>query len=232
MNNPEGRITAPALVLILAIVVLVPLLPLLISRQWDWWEAWLFASIFIVVFAASRILAARHHPGLIAERARLTQHEDAQPWDRLLVPMTALGSASIPVVAGFDALLNWSPPVGPAAKAVSLVLFLAGNVLASYALIENRYFSGVVRLQRDRGHQVVSSGPYRWIRHPGYAGALVTYLATPVLLDALWALILAFFLAIVLVVRTALEDQFLRAQLDGYAEYARRVRYRLLPGLW
>jgi protein-S-isoprenylcysteine O-methyltransferase Ste14 len=104
--------------------------------------------------------------------------------------------------------------------------------LSSYALIENTFFSGMVRIQTDRGHRVISSGPYRWLRHPGYAGALLAYLATPFLLDSVWTLLPVVFLTAVLVIRTRLEDQTLQAELDGYRDYARRVRYRLLPGVW
>jgi protein-S-isoprenylcysteine O-methyltransferase Ste14 len=104
--------------------------------------------------------------------------------------------------------------------------------LGSYALIENRFFSGMVRIQSDRGHQVVSGGPYRWIRHPGYAGGLLTYLATPFLLDSSWAVIPAVLTAIVLLVRTRLEDTTLSNELPGYSDYARRVRFRILPGIW
>ncbi|OGO15016.1 MAG: hypothetical protein A2Y93_11540 [Chloroflexi bacterium RBG_13_68_17] len=117
-------------------------------------------------------------------------------------------------------------------RIVALVIILAGYALASYALIENRFFSGMVRIQSDRGHKVVSSGPYRWMRHPGYAGALLTYLATPLLLDAPWAFLPVVFIAIVLVIRTRLEDGTLQDQLEDYRDYARRVRYRLLPGVW
>jgi protein-S-isoprenylcysteine O-methyltransferase Ste14 len=99
-------------------------------------------------------------------------------------------------------------------------------------LIENRFFSGMVRIQTDRGHRVVSSGPYRWIRHPGYAGALLTYLATPLLLDSSWAMIPAVLTAMLLLYRTRLEDATLRAELPGYSEYARRLRSRILPGVW
>lgn len=179
---------APSLI----VVLIMALLPPLISGDWDWWQACFVASLFILSLAVSRFLAARRHPGPLAERARLTQHKDVQPWDRLLAPRTALGGASIPIVAGMDTLLTWSPPDSPLVKATSLVLILAGIILSSYALVENRYFSGVVRLQADRGHQLVSSGPYRWIRHPGYAGPLLAYLATPVFLDAPWALMPGF----------------------------------------
>ena len=90
----------------------------------------------------------------------------------------------------------------------------------------------MVRIQTERGHQVISTGPYRWVRHPGYAGALITYLATPFFLDSIWALLPALFLMVVLVVRTSLEDRTLQEELTGYREYAGRVRFRLLPGVW
>ena len=98
--------------------------------------------------------------------------------------------------------------------------------------MENRFFSGMVRIQTERGHHVVSSGPYGWIRHPGYAGALLTYLATPFFLDSRWALLPAMFITIVLIIRTSLEDQTLQNELEGYRAYAERVRYRLMPGVW
>ena len=99
-------------------------------------------------------------------------------------------------------------------------------------MIENRYFSGMVRIQTDRGHRIVSSGPYRWMRHPGYAGALLTYLATPLFLDARAAFVPAAILVVLLVIRTYLEDRTLQERLDGYREYTKRVPHRLLPGIW
>ena len=117
-------------------------------------------------------------------------------------------------------------------KTAALVVLLAGYVLGSYALITNRFFSGVVRIQTDRGQHVVSSGPYLWVRHPGYAGALLVYMATPFLLDSLWAILSVLLTMAVLVYRTSLEDKTLHEELEGYREYAARVRYRLLPGIW
>jgi protein-S-isoprenylcysteine O-methyltransferase Ste14 len=137
----------------------------------------------------------------------------------------------IPLVAGLDALFGWSPTFSLPVKIVSLALILAGYALGSYALIENRFFSGMVRIQKERGHQVVSSGPYRWVRHPGYAGALLTYLFTPILLDSYWAYIPVALLTVVLVIRTSLEDRTLQQELPGYADYAQRTRDRLLPGI-
>jgi protein-S-isoprenylcysteine O-methyltransferase Ste14 len=213
-------------------IVVVPCLPLLISGRWDWWEGWTYAIIAILGFAISRALAARQHPDLLAERARFLRNENPEPWDRLLAPLVALGSGLLPLVAGLDARFGWSPTLSLPVKIVALMIILGGYVVASYALVANRYFSGMVRMQDDRGHRVVSSGPYRWIRHPGYAGAIVTYLATPVLLDALWAYVPALSLTIVVLIRTALEDRTLQERLEGYRDYAGKVRYRLLPGVW
>jgi len=232
MENQTKTISPRAVILMLFFIIVIPFLPLLISRQWDWWEAWIYAIIGILGFAISRGLAARRHPDLLAERARYLQHEDAKPWDKLLSPLVGLGGGLIPLVAGLDALFDWSPPFSLPVKILALVIILAGYALGSYALIENRFFSGMVRIQTDRGHQIVSSGPYRWIRHPGYAGALLTYLATPIFLDSRWAFLPVMFITIVLVIRTSMEDKALQDELEGYHDYARRVRYRLLPGVW
>lgn len=218
--------------MLILVLIVVPMLPLLITGKWDWWEAWAYVAVSIVGFALSRWLAARRHPDLIAERARFMEHADAKPWDRLLAPLVALGSVVIVVVAGVDVRLGWSPAFDLPLRVAGLAVVIAGYILGSYALMENRFFSGMVRIQRERGHRVVSSGPYRWVRHPGYAGAIATYLAIPPLLSSLWAWLPAAALVAILVVRTRLEDATLRAELEGYEAYAERVRYRLLPGVW
>ena len=232
MNDQQKLITPRVILQVLFFIVLIPFLPLLISRQWDWWEAWVYAIISILGFIISRVLAARRHPDLIAERARFLQHDDAKAWDKQLAPLVGLGGGLIPLVVGLDALFDWSPAFSIPVKIISLIAILLGYALGSYALIENRFFSGMVRIQVERGHQVVSSGPYRWIRHPGYAGALLTYWATPLFLDSRWAFLPVVFLSVVLVIRTRLEDKVLQVELDGYQEYTHSVRYRLVPGLW
>ncbi len=231
--SSQQRIITPRVVLqMLFFIVVIPFLPLLISWRWDWWEAWVYAITGILGFAISRVLAARRHPDLIAERARTMQHEDAKPWDRRLAPWLGIGGGLVLLVAGLDRLFGWSPAFSWPVKILALVMILAGYALGSYALIANRFFSGVVRIQAERGHHVVSSGPYRWLRHPGYAGALLTYLAIPLFLDSRWAFLPTLFVMLLMVVRTALEDRTLQAELAGYRDYAGRVRYRLLPGIW
>jgi protein-S-isoprenylcysteine O-methyltransferase Ste14 len=220
------------LVQLLIVIVLVPFLPMIISGQWTWPEAWAYAVISIVGFVASRALAARRHPDLLAERARFMSAPDTKPWDRVLAPALAFASVFILAVAGLDRLYGWTAPFPLWVKLAGLAVILFGFAFGSWALIENRFFSGTVRIQTERGHQVVTTGPYRLVRHPGYAGALWTYLAMPLLLDSLWAFIPAALTVGVLVVRTALEDRTLQAELPGYADFARRTRYRLLPGVW
>ena len=228
----QKTLTPRVVVQALLFVVVVPFLPLLISWRWDWWQAWAFGILCVLNFAASRALAARRNPDLIAERARFLQHEDAKPWDKVLAPLVGLGGALVPLVAGLDVRSGWSPAFCLPVHLLSLGVLLGGFALGDWALVENRFFSGMVRMQIDRGQQVVSSGPYRWVRHPGYAGALWSYLATPLFLDSAWAFVPALFLIIVLVVRTGLEDRALRDELPGYRDYAGRVRYRLFPGVW
>ena len=169
---------------------------------------------------------------MLAERARFTEHENVKPWDKLLSLLVVLGNGSIPLVAGLDALFGWSTSFSLTLKILALMIILTGFALTTYALVENRFFSSMVRIQTDRGHQVVSSGPYRWMRHPGYTGGILTYLATPIFLDSNWAFLASLVITILLIVRTALEDRTLQTELAGYNEYAEEVRFRLLPGVW
>jgi len=134
--------------------------------------------------------------------------------------------------AGLEVLSGGSAGFCVPTKVLALLIIVAGYSLGSYALYENRFFSGVVRIQADRGQKVISEGPYRWMRHPGYAGALATYLAVPFFLDSFWAFVPALLWAIVLVICTSLKDQALQQELDGYKDYSQRVRYRLVMGIW
>ena len=223
----------PRLVLQLAVFIgLVPLLPMIISGRWGWWQAWVYAAVNIVGFVVSRYLASRKHPDILQERAKTFEHRDALPWDQVLSRLSALGGGLLPVAAGLDARFNWSGDLGLPFILLGLLMVIGGYILGSWALIVNRYFSGVVRIQSDRGHRVVRGGPYRWVRHPGYAGALFSYLGTPLLLESAWTLVPVGVLMIILVVRTLLEDRTLQEQLEGYRVYTREVKYRLIPGVW
>jgi len=220
-----------AIMLVLVLVVL-PLLPILITGRWGWWQAWLMAGVFVLSFLISRALAARKTPDILKERANYNQHENTQPWDKWLSPLVAFGSVIILLAAGLDARFHWSAGFPLGVELAGLALIVAGYVLGSYAFIENAYFSGTVRIQVERGHRVISGGPYGWVRHPGYLGNLVASLGIPLLLDSAWAFIPVIVFGVFFVIRTRLEDRFLHENLPGYREYAQRVRYRLFPGIW
>jgi protein-S-isoprenylcysteine O-methyltransferase Ste14 len=232
MSHQPRIISSRVVIQVLFFIVVIPFLPLLISGRWDWWAAWTYAIISIGGFVISRALAARRHPDLISERAQYMQQENIKPWDKRLAVWLGLGGVLVLVVAGLDERFGWSPAFSAPVTILSLIMILAGYALGSYALIENRFFSGTVRIQSERGHHVVSSGPYRWVRHPGYAGALLTYLATSFFLDSPWALLPTALIMVLIAVRTALEDRTLQDELAGYRDYVGHVRYRLLPGVW
>lgn len=232
MTTQTKLLSPRTIVQLVLVLVVMPLLPMIISGDWGWWEAWAYAALSFLGFIISRALASRHHPDILAERSRSMALKDAKSWDKVLAPTMALGSVVPLAIAGLDKLYGWTNPFGFNAKVVALIVVILGYALGSWALIENKFFSGVVRIQTDRGHHVVTTGPYCFVRHPGYAGALWTYLATPILLDSLWALVPTVLLIGVLILRTSLEDRTLQAELPGYKEYAQRTRYRLFPGIW
>jgi protein-S-isoprenylcysteine O-methyltransferase Ste14 len=234
MANPNKVLSVRVVLQLLVFILLVPFLPLLISWKWDWWQAWVYGLIGVLGFVVSRLLVNRRHPDLIAERAKMMQHKDTQPWDEVLARLVGLGGALIPLAAGLDVKYDWSKTdFSFAVEVIALVLMLIGYAIGSWALMENRFFSGVVRIQKERGHHVISAGPYAVVRHPGYAGALLTYFAAPLLLDSPWTFVPVIFMTVVLVIRTALEDRTLKHELPGYKEYAtQKTRYRLLPGIW
>jgi protein-S-isoprenylcysteine O-methyltransferase Ste14 len=170
---------------------------------------------------------------LIAERARFTSAEGIKSWDKVLVLIIGIiGPLAVFLVAGLDERNAWSPEVALALQIAAIVPFILGAALATWAMLENPFFSSVVRIQKERGQSVISSGPYRFVRHPSYSGSILSWLVTPVMLGTLWAFIPAILIIVLLVIRTALEDRTLQAELNGYADYARQTRYRLLPGVW
>ena len=202
------------------------------SGRLDWGMAWVYVGLTTAFTLASRIAMHWTTPGLMAERGRSLRQEGIKPWDRVLMPLGIIVAIVMLIVAGLDKRFEWSPNLPPLLHIGAFVITALGYSLSTWATLANRFFSAVVRIQRERGHVIVTSGPYRLLRHPGYAGAVVSSLATPLLLGSLWALIAAALAVCQLVIRTALEDRTLQEELGGYQDYAARVRYRLLPGVW
>lgn len=217
----------------LALVVVLLAVLFLSAGTFDWPMAWVYVIITLVMTVGGRLLMIRRHPDLAAERAASAEKQDAKSWDRVLMPLIAIyGPTLILVIAGLDRRFGWPPELPLWIQIAGAALLVLATALGTWAMLVNRFFSGVVRIQHDRGHTVVAEGPYRWVRHPGYVGGVVGDLAIPLMLGSAWALVPGLLTAGLVVLRTALEDRTLQAELPGYAEYARRTRYRLLPGVW
>jgi len=216
-----------------AVYLFIPLVLLVCGGDFDWWEAWGYSLLIVAAGIGGRIWAERRHPGLLAERQNTENFRNAKAWDKVLAPLMAL-SVGFPlvIVAGLDHRFGWSPAFSLWLIVPGFVLTSLGYAFAAWALVENPFFSSVVRIQTDRGHVVCDSGPYRLVRHPGYAGNIPPLLGIVLALGSVWTLIPAAVALIIAVVRTALEDQTLQEELPGYRDYARRVRYRLIPGIY
>ena len=199
----------------------------------DWWQAWAFVIILMLMGIVGLSIVHYKQPDLIGERKRFLKSEGVKRWDKILAPLVGIiGPLTIWFIAGLDKRFGWSPRFPLAAEIAAFVLTAGGYGLAVWAMSVNKFFSSVVRIQKERGHTVVSAGPYKFVRHPGYAGAIIAHISTAVLLGSVWALIAAFVAAGLLVTRTILEERTLRTELVGYCEYAQKVRYRLIPFFW
>ncbi len=233
MARETQNIRKEAVVRFLAYMVLLLVIPFLVAGRLDWWGMWALAGISLITGVGSRLIVLRRFPDLALERASAAQAEGVEPWDRLLMPLVAvLGPLLTLLVAALDVRFGCSEGFALAAEVGGLVLVLSGSLLGTWAMIVNRFFSAVVRIQSERGHAVVTSGPYRWLRHPAYAGGILANIGWPLLLSSRWALLPAALTALATGVRTHLEDRVLLARLPGYRDYARRTRYRLVPGIW
>ncbi len=196
----------------------------------DWWAAWAALAVWVAWFTATDLLLIRRDPELMAERQ--TPPRDAKRWDRVLLGTLRLLQLGRYVLAGLDQRYGWTAGFPVSAQIVGLMVSLLSYALLAWAMASNPFFSQVVRIQSERGHVAVGSGPYRAVRHPGYAGMILFELALSALLGSWPAILAGGACAALIILRTALEDRTLQGELSGYGDYARRVRYRLVPGIW
>jgi protein-S-isoprenylcysteine O-methyltransferase Ste14 len=201
------------------------------AGTWAWSKGWLYLIVVLAASVVSTIYLRRVNPDVIA--GRVNRHEGTRRWDLLLGLLGFLPTMlAIPIVASLDdGRFHWShvPWWG---CLQGYVLIATGFVGVTWATAVNKFFEPLVRIQTDRGHKVIDTGPYAIVRHPGYVFGFLMFLGMPLALGSWWALIPAMLLAPLLVVRTNWEDGTLRDELPGYEEYAQRVRYRLVPGIW
>jgi protein-S-isoprenylcysteine O-methyltransferase Ste14 len=226
--KPMSR-TAAILYAIISPLGLIALIFLPAGRI-DWRPGWIFVVVVAVSFGLSALVLARVNPVIFRARSRF--QPGTKKWDLILVTMILLAFfAEIPVAA-FDAgRMAWSVVPLPAVL-LGYILLVGGIAVTAWAQAVNPFFEPGVRIQSERGQRVVTSGPYRIVRHPGYTAAIGMFTGIPLALSSWIALLPAALAIVLLIIRTGWEDRLLQAELPGYSEYARQRRYRLFPAIW
>ena len=230
-NNNNNRGIIRWIIISIIFLILVALSLFLSAGTISWPAAWAYLILAAVIQLLDAVVLIPISPDLLAERSR--SQAGAKKWDQLLSRLMAtIGPIIIWIVSGLDYRNGWSPDVPGWLVIVSAVIVFAGGMLVLWSMASNRFFIGMVRIQEERGHKVIKSGPYRYVRHPGYLGSLFFIIFTPLMLGSFWALIPAGLTCGVVFIRTYLEDRTLRAELQGYQAYTQDVSKKLIPGIW
>lgn len=224
---------SPILSRILQLLVLVLLQAALLfvsAGTLSWSAGWWYIGLYVLMLAGASFVMIPHHREVIEERSKGAK--GGKPWDLWLTRLMTIPSLGLLVLAGLDQRWNWTPPLPLWVRLLGGLLFIVGYALLLWAMYTNKYFSQVVRIQKERGHIAVTEGPYRIVRHPGYLGLTTSLLGAIFLLDSLFGLACFILYLILIIIRTKLEDQTLLVELPGYPEYATCTKSRLIPGLW
>ncbi len=224
LNRRRLALTLVALPVYFALFMFLP------AGTWTWTKGWLFIVVFLGTLAVVAFYLWRVNPEVVV--ARTGFHEGTKPWDKILLWFFLPAVyAIVPVAALDDGRFHWFP-VPWWVCGVGYILFLAGMGIVTWAEAVNKFFEVTVRIQTERGHKVIDTGPYAIVRHPGYVGGILFSVGIALCLGSLWALIPAGLASALLILRTQWEDQTLQAELAGYKEFTQRFRYKLIPGVW
>lgn len=233
MKNQKVLVNNLTNIIRFLLLILLLLSPFLSSGKWNWGLGWLYTGSWILHSLISRIIATRLNPDLVRERSAAGSMQDTRSWDKWFVPVIAFWLPFMAILlAGFDKRLNWSRNLPGWLNWLGLALIIFGYAISTWSMANNAFFSSYVRLQKDRGQTVVSSGPYAVVRHPAYISGAIAMCGIPLLLNSLLAFPPIILLCVFIIVRTILEDRILYHELPGYKDYCRKVRFRLIPGIW
>ena len=206
----------------LFLVIYLPIF-FLIAGDWAWGWGWVFYFVLIIFLAAHPLLLIPIDPQLLAERARGSQTEGTKNWDRIL---TMIGAGVLPfasqLLGALDHRWKWTPALPVSLQVSGAISTVIGYALFLWAMISNAFFAEGVRIQSERGHTVCESGPYRFVRHPGYVGSILSLIGIPITLGSYWAMIPAIISIAAFFIRAALEDRTLQIELEGYTSYSEK----------
>ena len=204
------------------------------AGTWKWWEAWVLVGLWTLYGLVMTMYLQRNDPALLSERLKLVPlHKEQKAWDKALMLLFFIAGIGLYLLPGFDVMrYGWSEPLPLWVRVTAMLVHIPCLVLLGWIMRENTYLSQVVKIDKERGHKVITTGPYAIVRHPMYSAVIILLFAVPVALGSRFSMILSLFLTVLLIVRTYLEDRTLHAELEGYSEYAKQTIYRLIPGLW
>ena len=199
-----------------------------------WWEAWVVVGLWTAFGVVMTVFLSQHDPELLAERMKLLPiQKDQKAWDKLMMSLFTIAGIALYIVPGFDVVrYQWSVSFSVWIEIVAMVIHLPCFWFLWWVMRENTYLSQVVKIDDKRGHQVITTGPYAFVRHPMYVVVIVLLFAVPVALGSRYSLILSLLLTVLMIVRTYFEDRTLHAELEGYPEYAKQTSFKFVPGIW
>ena len=199
-----------------------------------WIEAWVIIGLWSIFGFAMTVYLMHRDPELLAERLKLVPiQKEQKTWDKLLMLMFFIFGIGLYIIPGFDVMrYGWSEPLPTWIEVIAMLVHFPCFVFLTWVLRENTYLSQVVKIDEERGHSVITTGPYALVRHPMYTAVIILLFAFPLALGSRYSLLLSMILTVLLVVRTYYEDKTLHEELEGYPEYAKKTPYRLLPGVW
>lgn len=220
----EGKLLFRNIFLFIIIIALI----FIGAGSIDYWQGWLYIGLNIVFISLNYLLISTE---LIRER--LKPEKGTKKWDKIYYAFNIPLYFAILIISVVDAeRFGWEPRIPVYVVIVAAFVYIVGQIIMLWAKRENKFFSSVVRIQKDRGQTVCKEGPYGFVRHPGYLGGIIFTIATPIVLASFWGLIPALLSVVMLFIRTYLEDKILQEELEGYKEYTNEVKYRIIPGIW
>jgi len=233
MEAERKKLTPGRLVLTAIYILIFPALILILSGDWHWVEGWIFDIWFTALCATTIIYLYRQDPALLAERYRQPGAASQRSWDRYVVYGLGLGFVLWTVIMPLDAKrFGWSPDFPLWLKIIGGILLIPSSFLFFRSYADNTFVSPLVRIQSERRQRVVSTGVYGFVRHPMYLGGILLFTGVPILLGSMYGLIIGVLMSCLLVARIIGEERMLVKELDGYADYRKKVKYRLIPFIW